>query len=76
MCALMYLAGDSLLAAAFYLDLAQWAVDGPGRWAQWAVPCPIKEEEVSCAAKDFARYHLPLSFVKSSGPIYLLRISR
>ena len=29
---------------AFYLDLAQWAVDDPGRWAQWAVPCPIKEE--------------------------------
>ena len=28
---------------AFYLDLAQWAVDDPGRWAQWAVPCPIKE---------------------------------
>jgi integrase len=32
---------------AFYLDLAQWAVDDPGRWAQWAVPCPIKEEEVN-----------------------------
>ena len=34
---------------AFYLDLAQWAVDDPGRWAQWAGPCPIKikEEEVS-----------------------------
>jgi hypothetical protein len=31
----------------FYLDLAQWAVDDPGRWAQWAVPCPIKEEEVN-----------------------------
>lgn len=32
---------------AFYLDLAQWAVDDPGRWAQWAVPCPIKEQEVN-----------------------------
>jgi hypothetical protein len=32
---------------AFYLDLAQWAVDDPGRWAQWAVPCPIKEDEVN-----------------------------
>ncbi|TQC44514.1 site-specific integrase [Rhodococcus sp. WS4] len=32
---------------AFYLDLAQWAVDDPGRWAQWAVPCPIKEEEAN-----------------------------
>jgi hypothetical protein len=32
---------------AFYLDLAQWAVDDPGRWAQWAAPCPIKEDEVN-----------------------------
>ena len=32
---------------AFYLDLAQWAVDDPGRWAQWAVPCPINEEEIN-----------------------------
>jgi hypothetical protein len=32
---------------AFYLDIAQWAVDDPGRWAQWAVPCPIKEQEVN-----------------------------
>jgi len=30
---------------AFYLDLAQWAVDDPGRWAQWAVPCPIGRAE-------------------------------
>jgi hypothetical protein len=26
---------------AFYLDLAQWAVEDPGRWARWAVPCPV-----------------------------------
>jgi integrase-like protein len=26
---------------AFYLDLAQWAVEDPGRWARWAAPCPI-----------------------------------
>ena len=30
---------------AFYLDLAQWAVDDPGRWAQWAVPCPVGRAE-------------------------------
>ena len=30
---------------AFYLDLAQWAVDDPGRWGPWAVPCPIREQE-------------------------------
>ena len=32
---------------AFYLDLAQWAVEDPGRWAQWVVPCPVREEEVN-----------------------------
>jgi len=26
---------------AFYLDLAQWAVDDPGRWGPWAAPCPV-----------------------------------
>ena len=30
---------------AFYLDLAQWAVDDPARWAQWAVPCPVGPAE-------------------------------
>jgi integrase len=30
---------------AFYLDLAQWAVDDPSRWAQWAVPCPVGRAE-------------------------------
>jgi len=30
---------------AFYLDLAQWAADDPGRWGPWAAPCPIREEE-------------------------------
>jgi hypothetical protein len=29
------------------LDLAQWAVDDPSRWTQWAVTCPIKEDEVN-----------------------------
>ncbi|MFE7867385.1 tyrosine-type recombinase/integrase [Streptomyces bacillaris] len=32
---------------AFYLDIAQWAADDPARWGQWAVPCPIREAEVS-----------------------------
>ena len=40
--------GECLIPVrAFYLDLAQWAVDDPARWAHWAVPCPIKEHEVS-----------------------------
>lgn len=29
---------------AFYLDLAQWALDDPSHWARWAVPCPIRIE--------------------------------
>jgi hypothetical protein len=32
---------------AFYLDLAQWAIEEPGRWAAWAVPCPIGAEEIN-----------------------------
>jgi integrase len=30
---------------AFYLDLAQWAVDDPGRWGRWAAPCPVGRAE-------------------------------
>ena len=26
---------------AFYLDLAQWAVDDPSRWGPWVAPCPV-----------------------------------
>lgn len=32
---------------AFYLDLAHWAVEDPGRWGPWAVPCPVGSEEIS-----------------------------
>ncbi len=32
---------------AFYLDLAHWAVEDPGRWAIWVTPCPIGEEEIN-----------------------------
>jgi integrase len=30
---------------AFYLDLAQWAVDDPSRWGPWAAPCPVGRAE-------------------------------
>ncbi len=30
----------------FYLDLAQWALDDPARWAPWAVPCPIRTTDI------------------------------
>ncbi|WP_406300783.1 tyrosine-type recombinase/integrase (plasmid) [Embleya sp. NBC_00888] len=38
---------------AFYLDLAQWALEDPGRWGPWVAPCPIREAEVS--RNKFAR---------------------
>jgi integrase len=31
---------------AFYRDLAHWAVDEPARWAQWAVPCPVRGSDI------------------------------
>jgi integrase-like protein len=32
---------------AFYLDLSQWAIEDPGRWARWVAPCPVGQEEIS-----------------------------
>lgn len=32
---------------AFYLDLSQWALEDPGRWARWVAPCPVGQEEIS-----------------------------
>ncbi|MGH9088933.1 MAG: tyrosine-type recombinase/integrase [Acidimicrobiales bacterium] len=32
---------------AFYLDLAQWALEEPGRWSRWVAPCPIRSDELS-----------------------------
>jgi hypothetical protein len=37
---------------AFYLDIAQWALDEPHRWAQWAVPCPVRETDCNRAKHD------------------------
>jgi len=36
---------------AFYRDLAHWAADDPGRWAQWAVPCPIRKSDIQRVGK-------------------------
>jgi integrase len=30
---------------AFYLDLAQWAIDDPARWGPWVAPCPVGPAE-------------------------------
>lgn len=40
---------------AFYLDLAQWAVDEPGRWGRWVAPCPIGVGETNTRKRDAHR---------------------
>jgi integrase len=32
---------------AFYLDLAQWAIEEPARWGPWVAPCPIRPQETN-----------------------------
>jgi hypothetical protein len=32
---------------AFYLDIAQWAIEDPARWGQWAAPCPVRDEDLT-----------------------------
>jgi site-specific recombinase XerD len=36
----------------FYLDLAQWAVTEPERWAAWACPSPVTAAETNGLAKQ------------------------
>lgn len=38
----------SVLSAvrALYLDIAEWAAEDPARWAQWAVPSPVRREDI------------------------------
>lgn len=43
-------AKDELLRVrAFYLDIAQWAIDDPARWGPWAAPCPVSDAEIGRA---------------------------
>jgi hypothetical protein len=35
-----------MIVRAFYLDLAQWALDDPARWGPWAVPCPVRGSDI------------------------------
>src|SRR6266487_659422 len=35
------------MVRAFYLDIAQWAMQDPPLWGPWAAPCPIRDEETS-----------------------------
>ncbi|MGJ6969818.1 tyrosine-type recombinase/integrase [Streptosporangium sp. G11] len=39
----------------FYLDLLQWSLEDPGRWAQWAAPCPVSENDVRGYMKETRR---------------------
>lgn len=32
---------------AFYLDLSQWAIEDPARWAWWVAPCPVSADNLS-----------------------------
>jgi integrase len=32
---------------AFYLDIAQWAMEDPALWGPWAAPCPIRAEDLA-----------------------------
>ncbi|MEU2395039.1 site-specific integrase [Streptomyces sp. NPDC007369] len=40
---------------AFYLDIAQWAVEEPARWGPWAAPCPIKSNEIAHRKRESRR---------------------
>lgn len=41
-----------LAVRAFYLDLLQWSLEDPARWAQWAAPCPIGEADIRGYVKE------------------------
>ena len=44
-----------LAVRSFYLDLRQWSLEDPARWAEWAVPCPIRESDVAGYWKETRR---------------------
>jgi hypothetical protein len=41
-----------LAVRSFYLDLRQWSLEDPARWALWAAPCPIREADVRSYVKE------------------------
>jgi hypothetical protein len=48
---------ESCLTAvrAFYLDIAQWALDDPARWGPWAAPCPVRRDDIGRTKRDARR---------------------
>jgi integrase len=41
-----------LAVRSFYLDLRQWSLEDPARWAAWAAPCPIRQADVHSYLKE------------------------
>ncbi|MEV5082527.1 tyrosine-type recombinase/integrase [Streptomyces sp. NPDC056159] len=41
-----------LAVRSFYLDLSQWSMEDPARWATWAAPCPISEADIRGYIKE------------------------
>lgn len=39
----------------FYLDLQQWALEDPARWAPWAAPSPVRDADVRGYMKERRR---------------------
>jgi hypothetical protein len=44
-----------LAVRAFYLDLLQWSLEDPGRWAQWAAPSPVGVADIRGYMKETRR---------------------
>jgi integrase len=45
-----------LTVRSLYLDLLQWSLEDPARWAQWAAPCPISEADIRGYIKESRRH--------------------
>ena len=48
--------GLEVLAAvrAFYLDIAEWALEDPAQWGPWAAPCPIRRNDELSRKKELS----------------------
>lgn len=44
-----------LAVRALYLDLQQWSLEDPARWAKWAAPCPIRDVDIRGYMKETRR---------------------
>ncbi|MEK8143823.1 hypothetical protein NKH18_23445 [Streptomyces sp. M10(2022)] len=53
---------------AFYLDIAQWALDEPERWGLWAAPSPVKESDYNTKRRADNRRQGQISAHVSASP--------